>query len=234
MPLFHTTSGRNFTDPSKIQQLLITVPKDRNFTVEQLERYLLDQLIRGEPNAETAMWELVRFYDMTGNHAAPVKFARGLLTLIDDPEKRATLLVSLGCLMERQEDFPAAIAYYREALPLEPARNMTWYFINNNLGYCLNIMGEHTEAERYCRAAIAIDAERHNAYKNLGIARRGQGDYVEAAACFITATERFPRDRRAFDHLLAMIEIYPEIEREILGLQERVEDCRRLVEQARG
>ena len=82
-----------------------------------------------------------------------------------------------------------------------PAReNDTWYLLNNNLGYSLNRIGRHAEAEAYCRAAIAIHAGRYNAYKNLGLSLEGQGRLFEAARCFLKAAKAAPDDLRALGH----------------------------------
>ena len=53
--------------------------------------------------------------------------------------------------------------------------------------YCLNQLGEHSEAEEVCRVAIGIDGHRHNAYKNLGVALVGLGRYVNAAHAYLAA-----------------------------------------------
>jgi len=53
------------------------------------------------------------------------------------------------------------------------------------------------DGEKYCRTAIEIDPQRHNSYKNLGLALQGQGKYAEAAACFFQAALISPPDYRS-------------------------------------
>ena len=65
------------------------------------------------------------------------------------------------------------------------------------MGYCLNELGRHREAEAYCRKAITIDPRRHNAWKNLGIALEGLGQHADAAAAWIEAATLCPEDERA-------------------------------------
>src|SRR4030095_3304078 len=94
-----------------------------------------------------------------------------------------------------------AVRYYKEALSLEPTGTFTWYFINNNLGYSLNTLGQYAEGEVYCRKAIEVDRKISNGFKNLGLALAGQGEYHEAAETFVKATQANAGDARAFGHL---------------------------------
>jgi Flp pilus assembly protein TadD len=75
----------------------------------------------------------------------------------------------------------------------------------------LNILRRHPEAEANCRAAIAIDPSRHNAYKNLGLALAGQGRPLEAARCLLEADRRCPTDGRARRHLAELLAENPEL-----------------------
>jgi tetratricopeptide (TPR) repeat protein len=61
---------------------------------------------------------------------------------------------------------------------------------------------------------IAINPDRHNAYKNLGIALQGLGKHREAAQCLVTATQKNANDPRATEHLLRLLEIHPELNEE--------------------
>jgi tetratricopeptide (TPR) repeat protein len=119
--------------------------------------------------------------------------------------------------MEQAGDYPSAIRFYREAFAMEPASNDVWYFINNNLGYSYSQVEQHAEAETFCRAAIAINPDRHNAYKNLGIALQGLGKHREAAMCLVTATQKNASDARAAEHLRRLLEIHPELNLEFAG-----------------
>src|SRR5215831_12046221 len=90
-----------------------------------------------------------------------------------NPLDKAQYCLSSGQRMEQLGDFKAAINCYTAAFCLPPDTNDVWYFLHNNIAYCLSQCGHHDEAEVYCRQAIQINAERHNAFKNLGIALEG-------------------------------------------------------------
>jgi tetratricopeptide (TPR) repeat protein len=64
--------------------------------------------------------------------------------------------LKMGSIMERIDDYEAAITFYKQAFSLEPLDSGVSYFIHNNLGYCLNRVKRHSEAEPYCLAAIKI------------------------------------------------------------------------------
>ena len=118
----------------------------------------------------------------------------------------------MGQFMENAGDYPAAVRYYKKALALKPTDRFVRYFINNNLGFSLNTLGDFAEGEIYCRKAIEIDPGRPNGHKNLGIALAGQGCYPEAAECFIAATQENALDSRAFNLLTELLENHPELE----------------------
>jgi Flp pilus assembly protein TadD len=135
----------------------------------------------------------------------------------------------MGQAMEQVGDYPAAVRYYKEALALEPTHTFTWYFINNNLGFSLNTLGQFAPGEIYCRKAIEVDATRPNAHKNLGIALAGQGEHREAAKSFVTATQANAADSRAFRLLQDLLRQHPELEYEFAGA---AESCQKAVEVA--
>jgi tetratricopeptide (TPR) repeat protein len=117
---------------------------------------------------------------------------------------------------------------------LEPVGEPTWYLLHNNLGYCLVQMRRYAEAERWCRAAIAINPLRHNAHKNLGLACEGQGRTVDAALAFVQAVKREAGDPRALRHLRELVGAHPEIAAEIPNIAEQVGRCASAVEAAKG
>jgi tetratricopeptide (TPR) repeat protein len=198
----------------------------RELTVAEAERELLRQLEQPEQNPLTVHWELARLYNATGRQEQALQCLRRVLVGESGLEAKAGCVLALGQTMERTGDFPGAIRYYREALVMEPARTETWYFIHNNLGYSYNQVGQHVEAERFCRSAIAIAPDRHNAHKNLGIALTGLGRFHEAAQCFITATQKCANDPRATEHLRQLLEQHPELNAEFEGA---LDVCQRTV-----
>jgi tetratricopeptide (TPR) repeat protein len=183
-------------------------------TVEEAERELNRQLEVADRNPAPILWELARLYNATARQEQALQCLRHLLAAESEVEAKAHCVLALGQTMEQAGDYPSAIRFYREAFAMEPASNDVWYFINNNLGYSYNQVGQHAEAETFCRAAIAINPDRHNAYKNLGIALQGLGKHREAAQCLVTATQKNASDARATEHLLRLLEIHPELNEE--------------------
>jgi tetratricopeptide (TPR) repeat protein len=113
--------------------------------------------------------------------------------------------------MERQQNYEAAIACYSLAFGLTPGTDDVWYFLHNNLGFCLNHFEKYEEAEPYCRQAIEMYPARHNAYKNLGISLQGQAQYLAAAEQFLKAVLICSNDPRALSDLKLLGQQHPEI-----------------------
>ncbi len=147
------------------------------------------------------LWRLAGRCHECGRHEGAAAYVEKILALAKDPAARARCFLTMGQLCEQRGDFPAAVAAYSWALALPARQDLDWYFLNNNLGYSLNQVGRHGEAEAYCRAAIAIDAARYNAHKNLGLSLEGQARLFEAARCFLKAAKAAPDDLRALGHL---------------------------------
>jgi tetratricopeptide (TPR) repeat protein len=178
---------------------------------EEAEAILLQRLAERQREAEAAVWELVRFYSHTGRQPLAKAYVERLMAEAEDSGKRAFLSFALGQLMEQVRDYGAAIEAYTAALALEPADPAVWYFINNNLGYCLNHFSRYEEAEARCRAAIQVDPSCHNAHKNLGIALEGQGQFEESAQCYLVAAQAQPADPRSLRLLEDLLARHPEV-----------------------
>ena len=210
-----------------------TPPKgSKLITADQAEKILLEQLETHQHPEEQVLWELVRLYSETGRQQEALARAKQSLAIAKTPEQKASCYLGLGCLMEQIENFEAAIKNYSEAMTLEPADNATWYFIHNNLGYCLNQLGRFAEAEPYCRSAIEIEPRRCNAYKNLGISLEGQGDYADAANCYIKAVHENASDPRALKHLEELAEKHPAVTVDVPEFDAKLSDCRTAVKKA--
>lgn len=167
-----------------------------------------------DPEARNAfLWRCGKLCEIRGLIAPAYRYVEAVQACLraDDDDHRASCILAKGCLEEKSGDYRRASEIYRAAFDLPIRKNETWYFLSNNLGYCLDKLEEFTEAEEFCRAAIILDPERHNAHKNLGLSLEGQGKYVEAADCFIRATVCCPEDTRAFAHLKAMLDRVPEV-----------------------
>jgi|SRR6516165_9551927 tetratricopeptide (TPR) repeat protein len=101
---------------------------------------------------------------------------RRFLESDSSPEAKSYFCLSAGIEMERRRDYARALKCYSLAFGLEPGNDDVWYFLHNNLGFCLNQFAKFAEAEPYCHQAIEINPYRHNAYKNLGVSLQGQGE----------------------------------------------------------
>ena len=195
----------------------------------EAERILLKKLNESKADQTEALWELAQFYKLSKQHDKALERLRQLMALLPDAERKAECVLTMGQAMEQVGDWQAATRYYREALALEPTKTFTWYFINNNLGFCLNTLGKFAEGEAYCRKAIDIDDNRPNAHKNLGIALAAQGDHPGAARCYVAATQANAADARASHLLTELIQQHPDLEYEF---GEALATCQRAVEAA--
>jgi tetratricopeptide (TPR) repeat protein len=196
---------------------------------QEMEKLLLKKLEESENNPTQALWQLALFYKQIRQNGKALTRLQELLPLLPDPEERARCVLSMGQTMEQTGNYAAAAGYYKQALALEPMHTWTWYFVNNNLGFTLNIMERFAEAEPYCRRAIETDANRPNAYKNLGLSLAGQGQYRQAAQCYVAATQVNAADARAFHLLVDLLKKHPELE---YDFEAAAVCCRKAVETA--
>ena len=186
----------------------------------EMEKTLLKRVEAEKAQPTEALWQLARFYQQSKQTEKGVTCLRQILAEMCEPENKAGCVLAMGQMMESANDYEGAVRYYKEALALEPVQTAAWYFINNNLGFCLNTLGQFAEGETYCRKAIEIDPNRPNAYKNVGIALSGQGRYREAAKCFVTATQVNASDPRALRLLQDLVRDHPELAHEFEGVGE--------------
>jgi tetratricopeptide (TPR) repeat protein len=201
-------------------------------TAEEAEKRLLAEVEKEAQagNPIKAMWNLANFYKASHQVEKAEKAVRELLAKVPDVENKAYLVMSLGQLAEMTKDFDLAVCFYMEGVSMEPCSQFTWYYLHNNLGYSLNQLGRFEEGELYCRRAIEITAKPQNAHKNLGLALQGQGQYTEAARCFVTATQANASDGRSAKLLEELIQQHPELEFEFGPL---LQHCKVAVEGVR-
>ena len=224
-----TPSGRPAKDPSGVAYIF---PDGRVIAVDDADAMFtaLAKMESDPGDLTRLLWGLARECDESGKYDGAAAYLEKVLTLEEDPEARARCVLAMGQVFERKGDFPAAVAAYSRAFALPSRQDRTWYLLNNNLGYSLNQVGRHAEAEAYCRAAIAIDPSRYNAYKNLGISLQGQGKYLEAAQCFLKAAQAAPDDLRALGHLEDLLAKHEEIGKEhpeiLKAVQELCDEAR--------
>lgn len=178
---------------------------------QDIEARLFHELQLVEKDIERIVSIIAEYYIRGGNFDAASRYIHKLMDFTDNPELKAKSLLMLGQTSERSGNFEKAIDYYKSAYALEPADQSIWYLINNNLGYCLNQFGCYEEAESYCRDAVKIQPERHNAYKNLGISLAGQRRYEEGAVNLLESAKFNPNDPRAIIHLKELIREHPEL-----------------------
>ena len=200
-------------DPDKVLARLKEHGCDKKEIFNQLHKFVLD-------------------CSRKGNDVTAYACAEKMLLYAEGAGEKAHSLLCMGQAKERVGDYWEALKIYLSAMDLPPERNDKWYFLYNNLGYCLNVFGRHAEAAPYCRAAIRINPRRHNAYKNLGVALQGQGEYSKAAAAYIEATRIWPRDGRALNLLEELVSREMEHILDIGNLMAELKRCRDLVEQA--
>ena len=169
------------------------------------------------------LWQMANIFLGKGNQQPGILCLLRLLDISSDRERRAECFLLLGAECEKADDYGAAARFYLQGMECGPRGVNTRYFLHNNLGYSLNRLGVFVEGEKYCRTAIEIDPQRHNSYKNLGLALQGQGIYPEAASCFIRAAFICPTDSRAIGHLEEILANHQEeVEREIPDIAEHL------------
>lgn len=188
-----------------------TLPDGTPIAPELVEADLRSRVTKCEEALEDAVWQLARFYTCIGRHEDATACVERSLAGTRDPAKQATGCLRLGQLLEQQDRYVEAEAMYARGLAIRSASADVGYFLHNNRGYCLNLLGRHTDAEVHTRAALAINPARHNAHKNLGLSLAGQGRLVEAAQCLLDADRRRPADTRARGHLADLLAENPEI-----------------------
>lgn len=195
----------------------------------EAEMILLRSLHFAEGNMDTnrALWNLAQFYKVNGQHDEALRRLRELIGLLNDPEAKAECVFTMGQAMEQKGDYLGAVRYYKEATALEPAGTFTWYYIQNNLGFSLNMLGRFEEGAMYSRRAIGIDPHRPNGHKNLGVALAALGHYRAAARSFITATRVNAADGRSATLLEDLLQAHPELEFEFA---EEAKQCREAVD----
>jgi tetratricopeptide (TPR) repeat protein len=160
-----------------------------------------------------------------GMHAAACAYLARRLPLLESAEAKADCLLKMGQTMEQAGDFEKALEHYTRAFDLPEGDDDTWYFLNNNRGYCLNVLGRHSEAQEFCQAAIEIDPDRYNAWKNFGISLEKQGKMEDAALSYCEATDRGPEDPRAFRLLEDLLMAHPELLDQYPVLKDRYSKC---------
>ena len=179
------------------------------------------------------LWSLGAFYSQAGHYDQATACMQRIAELIEDPERQAACFLALGQIEEQKGDYHAAATRYQSGIALGPRDRRTAYFLQNNLGYCLNQMQEHEAAVPHLERALQIDPTRANAYKNLGLSHQGTGNLRQAAELFVAATRSNAADPRSLHHLESLIEANPDLLVDVPGLQQDLEGCRYAGEEVR-
>jgi tetratricopeptide (TPR) repeat protein len=195
-------------------------------TFADAEKLFLEQLDKQQLDSTQRLWSLTRFYIQ--GHA----YGKALSQLSEhsdqkfDIDGRSDYFYSTALCMEGLKRWDKAIEYYEKAHALGRRQSPQWYYVNNNLGYCLNTIGKYEDGEKYCRTAIEVNHDLPNAYKNLGIALQGQNRTREAAEAYVEALRVNAADTRPLALLKKLMEDHPELEEEF---QEDLEACQKVV-----
>ncbi len=147
-----------------------------------------------------------------------------LASTSDLKERVARIALKEGAYCEKIGDIPKAIQFYQASNDIYKL-NDPWgrYFQINNLAYCLNFALRFSEAETLLREATALLPDQYNAWKNLGVSLEHQGQFEEAAECFLKAINLSGGEHRSRWHFERLIERHPSL-RKILDDNEKEDE----------
>ena len=186
----------------------------------ELEKKLIEQMEQSR-FSEASVLELLDFYKRNIPEERIPWLIRRFVRESEDVEKIAHCCLGLGSEMEQDGNYGRAVLFYAYGLSVQPRTEDFRYFLNNNIGYSLAVLGRYGEARPYCEAAIRVNPYRYNAHKNLGLSLQGLGQYAEAAGSFMNAVRIcHDIDQRAYNHLEELLARHPELTDEIDGIQE--------------
>ncbi|OWJ92390.1 Tfp pilus assembly protein PilF [Pseudomonas sp. A46] len=92
----------------------------------------------------------------------------------------------LGVLSDLREDFPAAEAFYRLAMQIEPRSPL----VQNSLGYSYYLAGHWVEAESAYKRGIGYEPGYQPLWRNYGLLLARMGRYEEAISAFEQVEKR--------------------------------------------
>src|ERR1043166_5974962 len=104
------------------------------------------------------LWRQCSVYQVTRQNDRLAETVQTILDSTTDVEEQARCYHWLGECAEQHQDYDSALEYYAKGRGLNATDKAETYYLHNNAGYCLNIKGQHKEAESMCRKAIEIDA----------------------------------------------------------------------------
>jgi tetratricopeptide (TPR) repeat protein len=177
----------------------------------ETEQLLLSRLKNSKTSEDYFRWMLfvVGFYRGIDKIDAATQLLEGFVNVSKDVEQSAHCHLALGQIATDQERHEVALSHFSAALELAPKRRKVLYVLHNNIGYCLNALARHDEAEKHCRAAIETDWTRASAYRNLGVSLNGQKNLVGAAWALVESINADASDGRARLLLEKLLALHP-------------------------
>ena len=177
------------------------------------EGLLLQRLNNSTTEEEYFRWMLfvVGFYRGINKISEAIDLLDGFIKSNRNSENTAHCHLALGQIATDEKRFAVALEHFNSALALRPDKRKVKYVLHNNIGFCLNQLNRHVEAEKYCRAAIEIDWTRASAFRNLGISLKGQGNLIGAAWVLVEAINADPADSRAREIVEHLVKSNPDL-----------------------
>lgn len=180
---------------------------------QETEGLLLERLKNSKTDEDYFRWMLfvVGFYRGINKADAAVKLLDGYIKMGKNPEQSAHCHLALGQIATDEQKHDIALGHFKAALVLAPKKPKVIYVLHNNIGYCLNQLGQFVDGAKHCRMAIEMDWARASGYRNLGVSLQGQGDMIGAAWALAEAVKADSADRRARNLLDKLIAANPNI-----------------------
>jgi tetratricopeptide (TPR) repeat protein len=150
-------------------------------------RYLAGLYTERYPND---MYGWIVLGDVLGSFAQyqEARLALGTALRKADETNRESVFYHIGHLYRDKGDYRRAETWYRRAVELRATTNNLVF-----LGACLARQGKYSEAKQFHQQAIDLNTENPDeAYFNLGLIFRAEGNYQEALKSFERAIEHDP------------------------------------------
>lgn len=178
---------------------------------EDTEKLLLERLRSSASEDDHFRWLLfvVGYYRGAQRIDAAKSLLQGFLTESNKSEYKVHCHLALGQIATDEQEFETAVNHFNAGIELQPGSKKVEYVLLNNAGYCLNMLGRYSEAERQCRLALQLDWTRPSAYRNLGVSLHGAGNLMGAAWALVEASKADPSDNRARVLLEKLVSLNP-------------------------
>ena len=180
---------------------------------QDTEKLLLERLKSSQSESDYFRWLLfvVGFYRGIQKVDAATALLQRFIETSSSDEQKAHCHLTLGQIATDEQHFEVALTHFNTALEMNPEQKKIAYVLQNNTGYCLNMLQNYTEGEHHCRLAIEIDWTRASGYRNLGVSLKGQAKTVEAVWALVEAVKLDVSDDRARLLLRKLIEENPDV-----------------------